>query len=78
LPLLVSEGVGDIEEIIDKYNVGIVIKGKDYSSALTNLKLLLEDTEVRNRCKMVAKLEFDQLDAFKQYLDIYNALINDE
>lgn len=78
LPILVNEGVGDTEDIINKYNVGTVIKGKDYSSAVKNLKLLLQDTEVRNRCKMVAKLEFDQQDAFKQYLNIYSALINDE
>lgn len=78
LPVLISEGVGDTEEMINKYNIGTIIKRKDYSSAVKNLKLLLQETELRKRCKMVAKLEFDQQDAFKQYLNIYNALVRDE
>ena len=43
MPVVVSEGVGDTEETIKRYKVGVVIKNNDYDSAIFQLKELLKN-----------------------------------
>ena len=75
LPVVVSKGVGDTGEIIDKYNVGVVIKNNDFQTAILELKELLKDSSVYKRCREVAVKEFNLEKSFKDYKLIYDNLI---
>lgn len=74
LPVLLSEGVGDTESIIQKYNVGVIIKNSDYVTALKELRELLNDQNLYHRCLKIANEEFNLKNSFKQYQEIYDKL----
>lgn len=74
LPVLLSEGVGDTESIIIKYNVGVLIKNNNYITALKELRELLNDKDVYRRCLRIADKEFNINKSFKQYQEIYDEL----
>jgi len=74
LPVLLSEGVGDTESIIKKYDVGIIIKNNNYITALKDLRELLNDKDVYRRCLRVADKEFNIITSFKQYQEIYDKI----
>ncbi|GBD86469.1 glycosyl transferases group 1 [bacterium BMS3Abin03] len=77
IPVVVSEGVGDTKDIIRKYNVGVIIKNNDYSSAVEELIRLLQDEEISKRCFLTAKNELNLEQSIDQYKNIYKNL-NDE
>lgn len=74
LPVILREGIGDTEQIINKYNVGVIIKKNDYESAISELQELLNDKDVYHRCLRVADKEFNINISFKQYQEIYDKL----
>lgn len=74
LPVLLSEGVGDTESIIIKYNVGVLIKNNNYITAMKELRVLLNDKDVYHRCLRIADKEFNINISFKQYQEIYDKL----
>lgn len=76
LPVLLSEGVGDTESIIIKYDVGILIKNNNYIAALKELRMLLNDNDVYRRCLRIADKEFNIKTSFQQYQDIYDNLLS--
>ncbi|MFZ0455697.1 MAG: glycosyltransferase [Ignavibacteriaceae bacterium] len=76
LPAVVSEGVGDTGEIINKYKVGVVLKNNDYESAILQLKELLKEPDIYRRCRYTAQKEFNLKDSFEAYKIIYNNLLN--
>jgi len=74
LPVILREGIGDTEQIIKKYNVGVIIKKNNYVTAVSELKELLDDKDVFYRCLRVADKEFNINISFKQYQEIYDRL----
>ena len=74
LPVLLSEGVGDTENIIKKYNVGVIVKDNNYIVALKELRELLNDKDLYHRCLRIANKEFNIKTSFKQYQEIYDKL----
>jgi len=74
LPVILREGIGDTEQIIKKYNVGVIIKKNDYESAISELQELLNDKDVYHRCLRIAEKEFNINISFKQYQEIYDKL----
>jgi len=74
LPVMLREGIGDTEQIIKKYNVGVIIKNNEYECAISELKILLDDKEVHDRCLNIAEKEFNIDISFKQYQEIYDNL----
>jgi len=74
LPVMLREGIGDTEQIIKKYNVGVIIKENDYESAISELQELLNDKDVYRRCLKIADKEFNINISFKQYQEIYDKL----
>jgi glycosyltransferase involved in cell wall biosynthesis len=75
LPVLISEGIGDTEKIIKKYDVGVIIKNDNYANALNDMLKLLRNPEIYLRCQEAVIKEFNQIDSFKSYEDIYNQII---
>lgn len=62
LPVLASPGVGDLDALIEQENVGVLLKGfsdKDYSEALEKMDVLLQDKDLRERCRKAAYKYFD-------------------
>jgi glycosyltransferase involved in cell wall biosynthesis len=74
LPVILREGIGDTEQVIKKYNVGVIIKKNDYESAISELQELLNDKDVYHRCLRIADKEFNINISFKQYQEIYDKL----
>jgi glycosyltransferase involved in cell wall biosynthesis len=74
LPVILHEGIGDTEQIIKKYNVGVIIKKNDYESAISELQELLNDKDVYRRCLRIADKEFNIKTSFQQYQEIYDKL----
>ncbi|MGD8778207.1 MAG: glycosyltransferase [Ignavibacteria bacterium] len=74
LPVLAWPGIGDSEEIIKKYNIGVIVKNKDYSKALEDMIELLSDENIYYRCWETARKEFNLDDSIKSYTEIYDRL----
>lgn len=72
---IISENVGDSEEILSKYNVCVITKNNNYQQTLAKLKTLLIDPETSIRCRNVAKKEFNITNAIEEYTRIYNDLL---
>ncbi len=77
LPIILSEGIGDTEEIINKYGVGVIIRDKDYIDALTRLQELLKNSDIKKKCHLVAEIEFNIVDSFNEYNRVYKEIISD-
>ncbi len=76
LPVILREGIGDTEQIIKKYNVGVIIKKNEYENAISELQELLKDKDIHDRCLRVAAKEFDINISFKQFQEIYDNLLS--
>ncbi len=76
VPIMISEGVGDSEEIIKKYEIGTIIKNDNYLLALKEMMNLLKDKDIYFRCLTAAKENFDINISFGQYQFLYNECIS--
>ena len=74
LPVLVSAGVGDTSEFIEKFKVGVVIRNKNYSTAFIEMKELLKDPEVYSRCRETAVKYLDINLSFLQYKKVLGVI----
>lgn len=81
LPVVANEGVGDVGEIIRKYDVGVLAKSgsqADMSAAYDALLRLLDDPGLAARCRACA-LEVFSLDAgTNAYRQLYDDVLNGE
>ena len=75
LPVVVSKGVGDTEEVINKYKVGVILEEDNYELAIVKLIELLKDRDIYRRCRIVAEKEFNLEDSFISYKSIYTSLL---
>ena len=80
VPVIINSGIGDIEEIIKKEKVGVVV---DYFSDTSFQKLsnelihfLSEGAPLRSRCRKVAEKYFSLSDGVEQYRKVYQRLIH--
>ena len=79
IPVIVSEGVGDIDEIINKYKVGIIIKGsskENFDQAYIELTELLKDPNLSKRCRETAEKLFSIEVGINLYRKIYESILN--
>lgn len=77
VPCIANSGVGDVQYIIEKYNVGIVIKecsDFELSQAVNCLIQLLEDPGISIRCRRAAEEWFSLGNGVEKYSLIYNEL----
>jgi len=75
LPVVVSSGIGDTEDIIRKNSVGVIVESKEYESTVDQLIQLLEDKNIYYRCREIAEKEFDINDSFDKYHQIYSKVV---
>ncbi|MDY6838803.1 MAG: glycosyltransferase [Thermodesulfobacteriota bacterium] len=74
IPVLISEGIGDTEQVVRKYNIGVIIKNGNYAKALVEMKKLLTDPSVYSRCRTAASSELNVQDGINGYVSIYQKL----
>ncbi len=77
LPVVATDGVGDVSEILQSNRVGVVIRHDDESSwqtAVEQLAKLLQDPELGQRCRRVAEQDFGLADGVDNYLRIYDEM----
>ena len=79
LPVVVNEGVGDVADIVTKNNVGIVVKNasKDQmEKAYKELLILMQDSELSNRCRKTAEKLFSLEKGIESYKEVYEIILN--
>jgi len=79
LPVVINEGVGDIDQIISKEGVGVVIASfidSQYIEAINKIKeLLKEPLALKRRCRAVAEDYFSLDKGIEKYQQIYQKLL---
>lgn len=82
LPIISNAGIGDLDALIEREKVGAVLSDfteKDYAAALQTVNALLENENLRERCRRTAYEHFD-LEAVggARYRRVYRELLNDK
>lgn len=77
IPVIGNRGVGDMADLIDKYQVGVVIEDgsqKSIDKALDSLEALYQDNELSKRCRYAAEDYFSADKGTEKYRRIYKAI----
>lgn len=77
LPVVINYGIGDTEAIVESNNIGVVIRDfteQCYNDAIDKLMQLLQDKQVRFRCRKIAEEQFSLESGVEKYWRIYNKL----
>ncbi len=77
VPLLINRGIGDSEALVDKHRVGIAahdLRPHTTSAAFDRIrKTILEDGDLKRRCRRAAEADFDLTRAIDAYAEIYRS-----
>jgi glycosyltransferase involved in cell wall biosynthesis len=77
LPVVCNAGVGDMDQLVERERVGVVLPSLDdqtYEEAAARVMTLTEDAEVRARCRHVARAAFDLQTVGRRYVSVYRRL----
>lgn len=78
LPVVCNSGIGDMDELVERERLGVVLRGFDEASfkrAAAEAVELAEDESVRRRAKEVAHQYFDLKEvAGRRYVEVYRRL----
>lgn len=77
-PIVVSKGLGDLDDLIDRYRCGVVIEGRSDAAmhAATNeLVDLLSDRDLSARCRACAMEHFDLRSNVRRLEGVYRGLM---
>jgi glycosyltransferase involved in cell wall biosynthesis len=78
MPVIVNPGIGDLERIVERYNVGVVLTGEDdvaFDAATQAVLALLGDPELPERCRRVARELFDVDAGSGRYSELYERIL---
>jgi len=59
VPIIANSGVGDVDELVDEYKVGALVKEFTTESYAKALNEIVELGDISDRCREVARREFD-------------------
>lgn len=77
-PVIISPGMGDLDKIVSTHNVGVVVESAlDENELVSQVKALLKDPEMPNRCRNVAEEYFNMRNAISKYEVLYRGIIED-
>jgi hypothetical protein len=77
LPVVANRGIGDVDSLLEREGVGVLLAGLDataYRSAASRLALLLADAQTSRRCRSVAERHFGLDVGVARYRDLYREL----
>lgn len=80
LPVVATDGVGDVTEILEGNRVGVVLRYDDESSwpaVVQRLEMLLKDPGLNARCRRVVEQHFGLAEGANNYLRIYGEMIGE-
>jgi glycosyltransferase involved in cell wall biosynthesis len=80
LPVISTPGLGDVDDIVRRERVGVVVVGhtdEAYRAALGELRALLQDSELPDRCRAAAERHYGLDEACRRQLVVYERLAND-
>ena len=76
LPVITNSGIGDLDDYLKSYSVGVVIgdfKEKDYENAVAKLSDMLEDRRgLSKKCRDLCTKEFSLESGVQKYREIYD------
>jgi glycosyltransferase involved in cell wall biosynthesis len=79
LPVVTTPNVSDIDDIIRRERVGVIVSEDSdfaYRRAAVELRSLLADKELRNRCRRAAEMHYALEPACDRQLTLYHELIS--
>jgi len=79
LPIVCNRGVGDLDEVIEKEKVGVLVdsfSADSYMKAWRNLESLLEDPELSRRCRRLAESRYGLDQGVDAYRHLYLELLS--
>jgi glycosyltransferase involved in cell wall biosynthesis len=80
LPVVANEGVGDVADIIRRYNVGVIVKDGSETAmeiALADLQVLRSDPGLPSRCRKAAEEVFSLEAGTEAYRKLYAEILGD-
>ena len=80
LPVVCNRGIGDLDDIIEREGVGVLVDGFSdaaYSDAALRLKRLLEDPDLSGRCRRLAETRYSVDLGVDMYRQLYAELSAD-
>lgn len=81
LPIVVNNGIGDLDELINRENVGIIVNNfnsHSYDKSAKKLIDLFNDNSLSKRCRKTAEKYFSLELGIDKYFRIYNKLSDSE
>jgi glycosyltransferase involved in cell wall biosynthesis len=79
VPCLCNTGVGDVDAVIGKENVGVVLNNfsdVEIRKCVVKLLELIQEKNIKKRCRNAALKNFSLNDGVKYYDEIYSAILN--
>jgi glycosyltransferase involved in cell wall biosynthesis len=78
LPVICNRGIGDLDDIVEREGVGVLVDGFSeaaYSAAVRRLKGLLEDPGLSERCRRLAETRYSVDLGVDAYHALYSELL---
>ena len=78
LPVLTASGVGDVDEILEENQVGLVLDGQDeieVREVLNDFVEMIQEPAIKVRCRQVAERHFSLYRGVETYDRVYRQLI---
>jgi glycosyltransferase involved in cell wall biosynthesis len=78
LPVICNHGIGDLDDIVEREGVGVLVNGfsePDYASAAARLKNLLQDPDLSDRCAALARNRYGVDLGVNAYRKLYDDLV---
>jgi len=76
-PVIVSSGMGDLDDLVKKHRIGLVVEeSSDKNVIIQEIRKLLLDPDLTKRCREVARNHFSMKKGITQYSNIYDKLIS--
>jgi glycosyltransferase involved in cell wall biosynthesis len=77
LPVVCNRGIGDLDGVVEKENVGILVDSlseRGYEKAIGRLACLLQDPELPARCRRLAESRYDLEAGIDTYHQLYREI----
>jgi glycosyltransferase involved in cell wall biosynthesis len=77
LPVVTTPNVSDIDDIIERERVGVIVRGhndEDYRNAALNLADLLKEGDLATRCRLAAEKHYSLEDACQRQFRLYDQM----
>jgi hypothetical protein len=75
-PMILSKGIGDMDDLLREYNSGVIYSKNHKSSGISEeITTLVNDPDIINRCRSLAIDHFDMGTAIKKYCNVYSRML---